>query len=222
MMSSSLAQRPRTLPAEKLDELPADHPDARSSRRDLLWFNAALGNWLWIERRLPKYIRSGERILEIGAGTGEFGARMSERGFAWNAVDRAPRPANWPTGADWHQQDILEFDQWQAYPVVVGNLIFHHFDEGQLRQLGEKLNRHARVIVVGDLRRGRLQQWLFLALAYAVRANAVSRHDGWVSVRAGFRRDELPRFLGLDPAVWAWRAEFSQICAYRMILWRRA
>lgn len=220
-MPLTLDQRPRTLSAEILDDLPANHPDALSSRRDLRIFNAAMGNWKWMERVIPPLVRPGERVLEIGAGTGELGARMAARGIAWDGLDRAPRPSVWPDSRDWIQSDLFAFDRWDRYPVVTGNLVFHHFDDGQLRRLGQDLNRHARAIVVADLRRGRLQQCLFWAIACSIRANRVSRHDGWVSIAAGFRRRELAAMLGLDPQRWRSRVVFSQITAYRFIAERR-
>lgn len=220
-MPLTLGQRPRTLCAEILDALPADHPDAVSSRRDLRLFNAAMGNWRWMQAVMPSLVRPGERVLEIGAGGGELGAPMVQKGLAWDGLDRAPRPANWPASSAWLQADIFEFDGWERYPVVAGNFVFHHFSETQLRQLGAKLNRHTRLLVVGDLRRGRLQQCLFWAVACSIRANRVSRHDGWVSIAAGFRRRELPTQLGLDPRIWRCRVVFSQISAYRFIAERR-
>ncbi len=221
LMSRSLTQRPQALAPEILDELPADHPDAHSSRRDLRWFNAALGNWRWFQMRLPPRLRSGERVLEIGAGTGELGVRLSAQGVAWDGLDRAPRPPVWPAAGRWHQMDVFKFAGWTDYPVIAGNLIFHHFDREKLRLLGAAFSSSARLIMIGDLRRGRLQQWLFWTLARAIRANRVSRHDGWVSIRAGFRGHELPHLLGLDPNKWSWRIEPAQVAAYRFIAERR-
>lgn len=221
-MPLSLRHRPRDLPTELLDQLPPQHPDALSSRRDLRWFNAALGNARWFEKMLPPRVHPGERVLEIGAGTGELGGRLARRGVLWDGLDRVPRPSNWPSHAHWHQTDLFQFSGWADYPVVTGNLIFHHFDPAQLAILGAALSLNTRLLIIGDLRRGRLQQWLFWAYACLIGANRVSRHDGWVSIRAGFRGNELPRLLGLDDTKWTWRVELSALTAYRLIAERRA
>lgn len=220
-MSLSLSQRPRTLSPEILDDLPADHPDARSSRRDLRWFNCALGNWRWFGARSPGLLLPNERVLELGAGTGELAARMTSHGVAWDCLDRVPRPSDLPATSRWHQTDLFCFSGWADYGVIAGNLIFHHFDHDQLRSLGEWIDTHARVLIVGDLKRGRVQQCLFWAFARLIGANHVSLHDGWLSIRAGFRGNELPELLGLSPSRWTWRIERAQPTAYRLIAQRR-
>ena len=212
----------RQLTPEILDSLPPGDSAARRSRRDLRVFNAVLGNARWLGRVLPPLVRPGERVLELGAGDGELGTRLLSAGLTMAGLDRAPRPATWPAAARWHQADALAFDGWGGYEVVTGNLIFHHFDAAALRALGTRMAAHARVIVAGELVRRRIFQRLFAALCVLVRADAVSRHDGRVSIEAGFRGDELPELLGLDPAVWRWRVATNWAGAYRLVAVRRA
>jgi hypothetical protein len=220
-MPLALTARPQTLPPEILDGLPADHPDARASRRDLRYFNAALGNTAWLQRIIPGLVAKGERVLELGAGTGELGLWMNRAGVAWDGIDRAPRPEQWPASARWHQEDIFAFEEWSEYRVVVGNLILHHFTTVQLAQLGARLRGHCRAVAVGDLARGRLQQWSFLAYAVAIGANHVSRHDGYLSIRAGFRGEELARLLGLESPPWEISRERGNLLAHRIVALRR-
>jgi 2-polyprenyl-3-methyl-5-hydroxy-6-metoxy-1,4-benzoquinol methylase len=210
----------RKLTPELLDSLSPDDPAARHSRRDLRIFNAVLGNERWLRRALPPLVRPGERVLEIGAGTGELGAALARAGLAVAGLDLAPRPAIWPAAARWHQADARAFAGWGDYPVVVGNLVFHHFDTEALRELGARLAGSARVIVACELARWPSSRWLFAALCTLVRANAVSRHDGRVSIEAGFVGDELPALLGLDPQVWRWQITTSFCGTYRMVAWR--
>lgn len=219
-MPLTLSERPQRLTPEILDNLPADHPEAIKSRDDIRAFNRALGNWRWITEALPPRMKAGEKILEVGAGTGELCAELNKLGLPTDGLDLAPRPANVPAASSWHQTDLLEFKGWETYRIVIGNLFFHHLDAVQLATLGEHLNRHARLIMIGDVRRGRWQQWFFAALARSLRANYVSRHDGWVSVAAGFRSHELPRLLGLDPRSWTWKFP-RHFFAYRVIAERR-
>jgi hypothetical protein len=52
-------------------------------------------------------------------------------------------------------------------------------------------------------------------------ASNVTKHDGSVSIDAGFRGDELPQLLGLEPATWTWTVAETWSGAYRMIAERR-
>jgi hypothetical protein len=212
----------RKLTPELLDSLPPDDLRAQGSRRDLRIFNAVLGGERWFRRTLPPLVRSGERVLELGAGTGELGAALARSAVVPDGLDLGPRPTVWPAGARWHQADVFAFEDWGDYEVVIGNLIFHHFDAAALRLLGGRMAVRARLIVACELARWPVSQRLFSALCTIVRANAVSRHDGRVSIEAGFLGDELPELLGLDPEVWRWRVRTTHLGCYQMVAERRA
>ncbi len=211
----------RVLQPELLDDLPADHPAALHNRRDLRLTNRALGNFRWFTRTLPPLVRPGERVLELGAGTGELGRLLHLRGFALDGLDRWPRPAAWPAAQAWHTADLESFADYAAYPVVIGNLIFHQFSAEALAALGAKLRASGRLIVACEPARRRVSQILFATVAPLLGANYVSRHDARVSIAAGFRGDELPRALGLAPEAWDWRVTTTFLGAYRLVAVRR-
>ena len=213
---------PRIVQPEILDGLPQGSPAARASRRDLRIINRLLGSRAWFEGVLREQRRAGERVLEIGAGTGELGRILSAIVPDLAGLDLAARPLDWPQPAGWFQADVLEFTGWAGFPLVVGNLIFHHFDHEQLERIGTQLGRHARVIVACDPLRGRRTARLFSLLSVLIHAHPVTRHDGRVSIAAGFRHEELPRLLRLDPAAWSWRARETWRGASRMVAVRRS
>jgi len=212
----------RTLTPELLDSLPHDSPDAQRSRRDLRWINLGLGNQRWFARTLPALARAGERVLELGAGTGELGAALASRGLAVDGLDRAPRPGNWAARSEWHQADIFGFGGYDRYGVVIGNLIFHHFTDAQLAELGAKFRDTVRVVIASEPKRSRISRRMFALTAPLWGAHPVTLHDGKVSIEAGFLRHELAAALGLDEARWEIRYEISLVSTYRMIAVRRA
>jgi hypothetical protein len=211
----------RTLEPEILDSLPPDHPDALHNRRDLRLINQLMGNHRWLARALPPLLRPGETALEVGAGTGELGLRLLARGVPVDGLDLWPRPAHWPAARQWHSTNLLTFPGYAAYAAVFGNLIFHQFSDAELAGVGAALRSHARIILACEPARHRTSQKVYRVLAPLLGANHVSRHDGYVSIAAGFVADELPRLLGLDPAEWDCHCHITVRCAYQMIAIRR-
>ncbi|MEO6994660.1 MAG: hypothetical protein ABI273_13695 [Lacunisphaera sp.] len=211
----------RVIQPELLDSLPADHPDALRNRRDLHLTNHLMGNYRWFARTLPTQVRAGESVLELGAGTGEMGGRLRKSGLVIDGLDLWPRPANWPVASEWHRDDLLKFEQYGRYPVVMGNLIFHQFRREELALLGEKLSRSTRLIMASEPVRRRFSQIAFAGIAPLAGANHVSRHDARVSIAAGFCGEELPQQLGLSSVEWAWTCFSTLFGAYRMIAVRR-
>jgi 2-polyprenyl-3-methyl-5-hydroxy-6-metoxy-1,4-benzoquinol methylase len=212
---------PRMLQPELLDSLPPDHPDAKHSRRDLRWINRVMGNHRWFGRCLPPLLRPGERVLELGAGTGELSRRLIIGGAAVDGLDFVPPPAHWPAGRDWHKSDLRTFTDYDRYPVVLANFILHHLTDAELATLGARLSRTARLLVINEPTRSPRAQRLFAVISPLFGASHVTRHDAHVSIAAGFCGDELPRALGLDSAVWNWKCTTTFLGAYRMIALRR-
>ncbi len=211
----------RQLVPELLDALPHADPAAVHSRRDLRRINFLMGNTRWFLRNLPRIMDQGDRVLELGAGTGELGQALFRQGVHVDAMDRCPPPAAWPADRSWHEADALTFNDYSLYSVVIGNLIFHHFSPTELADLGAKFNHSARLIIACEPARYRCFQVLFSCIAPLLGANHVTRHDAHVSIAAGFRRDELTRALGLEPALWDCRVSISIFGAYRLIASRR-
>jgi hypothetical protein len=201
--------------------LSQDSPEACASRRDLRVINRLLGSRAWFAGVLRHRHRSGEAVLEIGSGTGELGRALSSIAPGLAGLDLGRRPAAWRSDAPWFETDVLRFTGWKDYPVVVANLFFHHFTRADLARLGALFNAHTRVIIASDPVRGHRAQALFSLLCPLIRAHPVTRHDGRVSIAAGFRHEELPRLLQLDPAAWQWRVQATWLGAARFEAVRR-
>lgn len=212
----------RVILPEILDTLPSDSPAARASRRDLRVINRLLGSHAWFRAILRERRRPGDDVLEIGAGTGELGRALHAFVPELAGLDRMSRPCNWPPLAPWFETDVLSFGRWREFPVVIGNLFFHHFDGERLARIGAQLDRHARLIVASEPLRAPRARRLFSLLCPVIGAHPVTRHDGRVSIGAGFRGEELPRLLRLDPSVWRWRIRESWLGASRLVAERRS
>ena len=213
---------PRILSPELLDSLPPDSPEAIASRRDLVRLNRFMGTQNWFAQTVPPLARPGERALELGAGDGSLALALGQACLPTDALDRVPAPATWPASARWHVSDLRTFPAWADYAVVLGNLILHHFEDGELAALGGRLERHARVLVFNEPVRHWRCRLLWAVGSRLGGASPVTRHDGRVSIAAGFRADELPRALRLDPARWDCRVSIRLgTGTYRLVAIRR-
>lgn len=213
----------RTLTPELLDSLDPSDPDARASRRDLVRINHWMGNYRWFESIFCPSSVCRTHCLEIGAGGGELAIRIIQKSccMTYSAVDLAPKPNNWPEAGFWYQTDIFTFHGYSTAEVLISNLTLHHFNATELAKIGALIrNSSIRKIVANEPSRRSFHK-LQLNAGRLIGFNSVTLHDGSVSIEAGFRADELPIALGLNPELWYWTLEETFMGAYRMIAERR-
>ena len=204
----------RRLEPETLDHLAPDDPAAQRSRRDLLRVNGVMGARRLlvaaIREALPARIAADRplRVLEIGCGDGQLllGVARALRP-TWpqaelTLLDRQPiveadTLAAYDVIGWWARQEIDDVMAWAAapfakprYDVIVTNLFLHHFEGEALRRLLAAVAARSSAFVACEPRRSALA----LAASHlvgAIGANAVTREDAVLSVRAGFRGGEL-------------------------------
>lgn len=213
----------RVLEPETLDHLAPDDPAAQRARRDLRRVNAFMGARRILVRALDRALpaqRAGLRILEIGCGDGrlllDVARRRGERwpGARVDLLDRQPivdgatlagyAACGWQArtvvadAVDWARVDGPRSERWDA---VVANLFLHHFEGATLGRVLAGCARRADALVACEPRRNRFA----LAashLIFFLGANAVTRHDGVLSVRAGFVGRELSNVWPGSAARW--------------------
>jgi SAM-dependent methyltransferase len=203
----------RVLEPETLDHLAPDDPVARRSRRDLRRVNAFMGARGILERALDRVVgrlppERPLRIIELGCGDGRLMLDVARhRGdrpgqVTLDLLDRQPiveqetlaayAKAGWQAAPlvadvmDWASagQDAPRWD------VVVANLFLHHFDDVALVRLLAGCARRSDALVACEPRRTRFALGASHLIVF-LGANAVTRRDGVLSVRAGFVGDEL-------------------------------
>jgi SAM-dependent methyltransferase len=200
----------RTLHAEFVDDLPANHPAAIETRRDLRRINTLMGHAGILVRSLKKTFpqQPPARILEIGAGDGALLLHVARRmAGRWRDVDvtfvdlqdlleqktKADFAAlNWKVRS--LKGDIFELWSPEAAAektdVVLANLVLHHFTSAQLTSLFSIAAKKTRAFIAVEPRR---ERWsLFWANCLSlIGCGPVTCHDAPVSVHAGFTGREL-------------------------------
>lgn len=209
----------RKLSKELLDALDPIDPDAIASRRDLKTINQIMGNFRWFEAALSSNSLTHERLIEIGAGDGQLAKRIIQKSLCTDylAIDLVPQPAELPKHLRWHQSNIFDFTSYEQRNTLLANLVFHHFDETELRTLGESIGRSSIQWIIANEPRRKALHKVQLCAGRLIGFNHVTLHDGRVSIEAGFRQSELPAFLGLSADKWTWKIEETILGAYRMV-----
>ena len=198
----------RLLTAEILDTMDPSDPRAIRSRWELRWINAFLGNERRILRELRRQGETVTSIVELGAGQGFLCEKLfgTFHGSRVIGLDLAPRPPHLPGNIDWVRGDFLETLPGITGETCIGSLILHHFSDMDLGRLGGLLGRFHTLVFCEPLRRPLPMFLSRMALPFT---GEVTRHDMPASIRAGFRKGELPLLLGLDPSRWEIRESES-------------
>ena len=193
---------------ELLDSLPPDDPDAIHSREDLRRVNRWMRNEAHLLNALQQFAQTPRSILEIGAGDGTFMLRLARRlRRKWPhpvrlyLLDMEPvidgatlsgfSELNW-------QVEVIKTDlhAWLLRPqpaeidLVMANLFLHHFSDEELRSIFRALSPVTRVFVGCEPRRWK-PALIATRLLWLIGCNHVTRHDAYLSVRAGFADQEL-------------------------------
>lgn len=208
----------RVVQPEILDALSHDDPRALANRRDLRRLNAIMGNTRWFKRRIFSQLQPDDVVLELGAGEGVLGKRCAAQRpdvRRYVAIDHAPAPTDWPPHYEWRRVDCLSLPDFNEASVICGNMILHQFDDAALRELGAKVEASAvRMLALVEPARYAMHLWQFRLLHPLL--CEVSKHDGAVSIRAGFRAAELPHLLGLGEQ-WRIDTQSTWLGAYRLV-----
>ena len=222
----------RVVAAEVLDDLPVDDPAAQRSRRDLQRIHRVMGTRgiLLAAFAKPMQATSGDaplRVLELGAGDGSLllgvaealPAQSPERRVDLSLLDRqalvSPATIERYARAGWRATACtVDIETWVAcasgsshWDLIVANLFLHHFEAYELAALLAAVAQRCDRFFACEPRRG-WAAWAGSHLVGALGANAVTRGDAVLSVRAGFAGRELSSLW--PAAACGWRLhEFS-------------
>lgn len=228
----------RVVRPEILDHLPAADPRAIASRKDLCRLNRWLNNHRFIKQAIVTAFPADlpHSIVEIGSGDGRFASQMltyldEAEPIADTRdlylVDRQTTTSKEMVGnfeeMGWNahsvQADIFDWLPKQTtFDCIIANLFLHHFEPAQLMNLFELIASKTKVFIACEPRRCRTALYGGYLLLYAT-CSSVTRHDGIVSIRAGFDDQELSQ---LWPAQgWNLRETKAGIASHLFVAMRK-
>lgn len=199
----------RIVEPEMLDELPPQDRRALRSRRDL----RRLNQWMNHPRVMAQVLRenlNGQktlRLVELGAGDGHFllsVARRLQRPWpivSVTFVDRLDvsdsKICKSLQELGWHvRPHIADVFDWlrrsppNAADFVTANLFLHQFNDAQLAELFCLVAQMTNRFIALEPRRWWLSR-LSGNFLWCIGCGSVTRHDGRISIRAGFLEREL-------------------------------
>ena len=206
----------RAMEAEFLDEPDCDPRLAADSYRFMEGINGYWGGIRVVRRFLAAEVRQRHdnaplRILDIGSGSCDIPLAMSRwarrrniplhvtclemAGPAAEIARRKLAQANDPS-VYLLQEDAFTHEPSEPYDCAVASMCFHHFSNDQILLLLERLRGFVtHRVLINDLRRS---PWASLGaglLLFGTGAMSGVRHDALLSIRRGFRIDELKSVL---------------------------
>lgn len=193
---------------EYLDDPALPLEVAQQSLRDIALANRYFGGTRAVLREMQSVYRDLQRagvsnltLLDVGTGLGDIPVAISrdarEHSITVNPIGLElthafagvahPRVRS-VMAADARVLPLAD----NSVDVITCSLVLHHLEEDDAEQMLRECDRVARRrVIVAELRRSWAAMGLLWLVSWVLRFHAISRHDGVVSIRRGFRVSEL-------------------------------
>jgi SAM-dependent methyltransferase len=186
-------------------------PERAASLADIDRLNSWFGGYalsLRAIRRLAAEVPRDRplRVIDVGGGTAAFAVRVARwarrngRNVSVVVVDRDPTTLRLARQAAAGYPEILLVRgdaaalpcRERAVDIVTSALTLHHLEPAQAAIGLREMTAAARIgVIVNDLLRRRLSLGLVWLVTRLLGCHPISRHDGPLSVRRSYSRDEL-------------------------------
>lgn len=207
----------RILQREIIDDLELSDPLIIENLKDMEFLN----RWLGYNKRLigginrvkKKYGKSWKErkilIADLGCGSGDalryMGDWMKRMKYDCQLIGvdgneaiidyGRKRSLNYPQIQYCVRDILLEDHEGNHYDVISLNNVCHHFSDCEMIHMLKKLKCSCRTMIINDLHRHYLAYWGIKLLSTVCRFSPLTKHDGPLSVRKGFKRRDLKNIL---------------------------
>jgi len=206
----------RDTATEFLDRPDCDPALANASYRFMEMVNCRFGGIRMVRRFLSTEMKRRHadiplRVLDIGSGSCDIPLAVSKWAHAYgrslhftclemsdHAIDIARRQLGRERNLTIQllQEDAFTHQPAEPYDCAVASMCFHHFSNTQILTLLERLRGFVeKSVLINDLRRTRLASFSARLLLSGTGMPAGVRHDALLSIRRGFKINELNALL---------------------------
>ncbi|MGB7189488.1 MAG: methyltransferase domain-containing protein [Acidobacteriaceae bacterium] len=210
MLSDRLDFSRRASLSEWMDE-PCPYEEFRDCLRDLERVNRRVGAYRPTLQWLEQFAESGGQplhIVDVGCGGGDMLRRIErwsrERGVPvrLTGIDLNPYAAraareftNRGSSIEWITGDAFSYRPPVSISLVLSSLFTHHLRDSEIVNFILWMESVAqRGWFINDLHRTRAPYYGFSALAWIMRWHRFVRHDGPISIRRSFLREDWERY----------------------------
>lgn len=222
---------------EMMDDLNMEGEELASTLRQIANVNRWLGGTALILNGIKKIIKRSKnpetlKIADFGCGGGEIlreiaiwarknHIKIELTGFDANAytIAYAKEQSAAFFEIKYEQLDIFEFEAIQnQFDISLCSLFLHHFKEEQILMIIKKLYAaSSKAVLINDLQRSELAYYLFKLVTFVLSASKMVRHDGLLSIRKSFRKNEL-KSLATEASVNKFTINWKWAFRYEMLL----
>jgi len=228
----------RNVVPEIIDDFELSGSELYTNLEEIEWINKYLGGIQTSAMPILKKIQTGnvKTVTDIGCGSGDIlkyihtSCKNSPYQIKLVGVDanefiietaRKNHFQNIPEVEFVHADIIKQPEKIPPADIYMLNLFLHHFEEEEIKSIVKNLiDKDPGLIVINDLERSKMAYWLFLGLCSVIGASKITRNDGSLSIKKGFKKNELillaSTFQGYSCTIrwkWAfrWQMELKRI-----------
>lgn len=228
----------RSTENELMDDLSLDEGQIKSILKDITQANKWLGGnnitLKALDRIFKEHPRERYTIIDIGCGDGSMLREVADYcakkqiqtqliGLDLNekSINIAKEYSHHYTNITYRIQDVLSLEpnEFQC-DILLCTLTLHHFSEVQIHAFTKKFALLTTIgIVVNDLDRNKIGFVLFKIFSHLFMKTPIARHDGLVSIKSGFIKQDFHIFSRSVPMMdymvrWRWAFRYEWILTH--------
>ncbi len=155
-------------------------------------------------------MQQGYTICDWGCGGGDTliaiakWAKRQLLDLNLTGIDAAPSAVNYARNASrnfnnisYVQADVInDTSLLGKHDIIISSLFTHHFDDGQwITMIKNMYGSAGRGIIITDLHRHKVLYYAVIFITHVLTRNKMVRYDGPLSVKRGFKKQELLTLL---------------------------